>query len=76
LSTFPALLLGHGARRTPGLSSRQVDEFDHVLADEILNLRSPDRPPQRALDHHQRPLAERLAEVLKEPVGVRCLEVL
>src|SRR5207247_10459242 len=47
-----------------------------VPADEVVLLRSPDRPDKRALDLHQAGLAEYLGDVPEEPVGVGGLEVL
>ena len=54
LEHLAGLLLGHGSRRVPWLSLRQVDEFGDVLADEVVLLRSADRPDESALDLHQR----------------------
>jgi len=76
LEYLAGLLFGHGARRVPWLALRQVDELGDVPADEVVLLRSPDRPDQRALDLHQTGLAEHLGDVPEEPVGVGGLEVL
>ena len=75
LEHLAGLLLGHGPRRVPGLSLRQVDELGDVPADEVVLLRSADRPDKRALDLHQRCLAEHLGDVPQEPVGVGGLEL-
>ena len=38
------LLFGHGTRRVPWLALRQVDKLGDIPADEVVLLRSPDRP--------------------------------
>ena len=75
LEHLAGLPLGHGARRVPGLALGQVDELGDVLADEVVLLRSADRPDERALDLHQRWLAEYLGDVPQEPFGVGGLEL-
>jgi hypothetical protein len=68
--------LRHGPRRASWLSRGQVDELGDVLADQAVLLCAADGPSQRALDHHQRPLAENPSETTEEPFGVRGGEVL
>ena len=75
LEHLAGLLFGHGARRVPWLALRQVDKLGDVPADEVVLLRSADRPDQRALDLHQRCLAEHLGDVPEEPLRVGGLEL-
>ena len=70
------LVLTHRTGRMAWLASREVDQLDNVPADKVVDLRSADRPPERALDHQQRALAEDLAEFPKEPVSVGRAEFL
>jgi hypothetical protein len=70
------LLLGHGARRAPRPTLRQVDKLGDVPADEVELLRSADRPGEHALDLDERCLAQVASQVLKEPIAVGGLEVL
>jgi hypothetical protein len=70
LEDLARLRLRHGARRAAGLAAWQVDQLNDVPRDEVVDLRSADRPAKRALDHYERSLAEHLAEFLEELVGV------
>ncbi len=76
LQQFPGLILGHRPGRAPGLAGWKVDELDHVPADEVVDLGASDRPPERAFDHDQRPLAQGRGDLLEEPVRVGGAEVL
>ena len=70
------LLLGHGAGRASGLAVRQVGKLGDVSADQVVPLCPADRSAERALDPYQRALAEHLADVVEELVGVGRLEIL
>jgi hypothetical protein len=50
---FVCLLFSHGLRRVSWLALGQVDQLGDVPADEVVLLRSADRPDQRAFDLHQ-----------------------
>ena len=76
LEYLRGLLLGHGAGRVARLAGWEVDQLDYVPADEVVDLGSADRAAKRALDHHERALAEHSAEFLEELVGVGRREVL
>ena len=76
LEYLAGLFLSHGPRRSARLALRQVDQLDDVPANEVVLLGTPDRPGERALDLHQRRLAERPGGVPEEAVRVDGLEVL
>ncbi len=69
------LLLGHGPRRVAWLALGQVDELGDVPRDEVVLLCPTDRPDQRALDLHQRGLAEGLGDVPEETVRIGGIEL-
>jgi hypothetical protein len=48
------------------LALRQIHQFGDVPADEVVLLSTTDRPGERALDLHQRRLAEHLRDVPEE----------
>jgi hypothetical protein len=59
-----------------GLAGGQVHEFDHVPADEVEPLRSPDRPREDALHLHHGASGQHLGDLVEELLHVGGLEVL
>jgi hypothetical protein len=52
------------------VAGREVDQLDYVSAGEAMDLGAADGSSERALNHHQRPLAQRLGNPCEERVSV------